>query len=268
MIDSTTASERPSPVGCPLVSDSGTTAKPARLRRARPLRPRSGRRDRTALGGRAVRRPRGRRVVLLLDRPADPLAGAARAGVRLERRPPRQAQRAPPGRTRHVSSPRAGSWRTASAAACIRASRAWPRSTTSSTRVPSTSPPASTRSSRPSRAGYTIDWRAWASIFYLRFPIGERTPFQEVKRLRPFSTLEWDADRRERRRPSQHRWPWAEVQPTLGLDEGAERRRRGNAGGGRAPSRRARHLHAQRWLGLPAPALPPGRAVGTTAFRP
>ena len=42
----------------------------------------------------------------------------------------------------------------------------------------------------------TIDWRAWASIFYLRFPLGERTPFLEVKRLRPFSTLEWDGARR------------------------------------------------------------------------
>ena len=42
----------------------------------------------------------------------------------------------------------------------------------------------------------TIDWRAWASIFFLRFPLGERTPFLEVKRLRPFSTLEWDEERR------------------------------------------------------------------------
>jgi Asparagine synthase len=67
----------------------------------------------------------------------------------------------------------------------------------------------------------TIDWRAWASIFYLRFPIGERTPFREVKRLRPFSTLEWDADRQQARAP-QHRWPWAEVEPSLGLDEGAD----------------------------------------------
>ena len=59
----------------------------------------------------------------------------------------------PPGRTRRVSSPRAGWWRTVSDAACIRASRAWPRSTTSSTRAPSTSPPASTRSCRPCLAG-------------------------------------------------------------------------------------------------------------------
>jgi asparagine synthase len=67
---------------------------------------------------------------------------------------------------------------------------------------------------------YTIDWRAWASIFYLRFPIGERTPFREVKRLRPFSTLEWDPGRQEAR-ARQHRWPWAEVEPSLRLDEGA-----------------------------------------------
>jgi asparagine synthase len=67
---------------------------------------------------------------------------------------------------------------------------------------------------------YTIDWRAWAAIFYLRFPLGERTPFGEVRRLRPFSTLEWDADRREAK-ARQHRWPWAEVQPSLGLDDGA-----------------------------------------------
>jgi hypothetical protein len=67
---------------------------------------------------------------------------------------------------------------------------------------------------------YAIDWRAWASIFYLRFPLGERTPFREVRRLRPFSTLEWDADREETR-ARQHRWPWAEVEPSLGLDEGS-----------------------------------------------
>ena len=67
----------------------------------------------------------------------------------------------------------------------------------------------------------TIDWRAWASIFYLRFPLGERTPFLEVKRLRPFSTLEWNgAD--ERRRTVRHRWPWAEIEPRLGLEDGSD----------------------------------------------
>ncbi|HEY7150301.1 MAG TPA: asparagine synthase-related protein [Solirubrobacterales bacterium] len=67
----------------------------------------------------------------------------------------------------------------------------------------------------------TIDWRAWASIFYLRFPLGERTPFLEVKRLRPFSTLEWD-ETGQRRRTVEHRWPWAQIEPHLDLDPGAE----------------------------------------------
>ena len=67
----------------------------------------------------------------------------------------------------------------------------------------------------------TIDWRAWASIFYLRFPLGERTPFMEVKRLRPFSTLEWD-DAGEQRRTVQHRWPWAEIEPRFDLEHGSE----------------------------------------------
>jgi asparagine synthase len=67
---------------------------------------------------------------------------------------------------------------------------------------------------------YTIDWRAWASIFYLRFPLGERTPFLEVKRLRPFSTLEWDHVR-NRLSARQHRWPWATVEPIHDLQQGA-----------------------------------------------
>ena len=67
----------------------------------------------------------------------------------------------------------------------------------------------------------TIDWRAWASIFFLRFPLGERTPFGEVKRLRPFSTLEWD-EGGERRRTVEHRWPWAEFEPDLDLEDGSD----------------------------------------------
>jgi Asparagine synthase len=67
----------------------------------------------------------------------------------------------------------------------------------------------------------TIDWRAWASIFYLRFPLGERTPFMEVKRLRPFSTLEWD-DAGDQRCTVQHRWPWAEIEPHFDLGHGSE----------------------------------------------
>ena len=67
----------------------------------------------------------------------------------------------------------------------------------------------------------TVDWRAWASIFYLRYPIGERTPFLEVRRLRPFSTLEWD-DAADRPRTVNHRWPWAEIEPRLDLREGSD----------------------------------------------
>jgi hypothetical protein len=67
----------------------------------------------------------------------------------------------------------------------------------------------------------TIDWRAWASIFYLRFPVGERTPFLEVKRLRPFSTLEWDGEN-ERRRTVERRWPWGNIEPCLDLEPGSE----------------------------------------------
>jgi hypothetical protein len=70
------------------------------------------------------------------------------------------------------------------------------------------------------RRRYTIDWRAWASIFYLRFPLGERTPFLEVKRLRPYSTLEWDPNARQAI-TKQRRWPWAEVDPSLSLDQGS-----------------------------------------------
>ena len=68
---------------------------------------------------------------------------------------------------------------------------------------------------------YTIDWRAWASIFYLRFPIGERTPFREVKRLRPFSTLEWDADRRDGDGTAAS-LAVGRGRADLGLDEGAD----------------------------------------------
>jgi hypothetical protein len=67
----------------------------------------------------------------------------------------------------------------------------------------------------------TIDWRAWSSILHLRFPLGNRTPFREVKRLRPFSVLEWNRDQSlatERQAP----WPWAQVDCDVGLDEGAD----------------------------------------------
>jgi Asparagine synthase len=63
-------------------------------------------------------------------------------------------------------------------------------------------------SCRPDRT-LTIDWEAWAGIFLMTAPLGDRTPFLEIRRLSPFSTL--------KHRPGKgpHRitpaWPWAEV---------------------------------------------------------
>ncbi|HEY5815306.1 MAG TPA: asparagine synthase-related protein [Solirubrobacterales bacterium] len=65
----------------------------------------------------------------------------------------------------------------------------------------------------------SIDWDAWASILALRYPLGERTPFAEIRRLGPFSTLR---RRFAGPRPRAHRWPWAEIEPHLSLDTGAE----------------------------------------------
>lgn len=65
----------------------------------------------------------------------------------------------------------------------------------------------------------SIDWDAWASIVALRFPAGERTPFAEIRRLEPFTTL----GRRHRRfRVHSPVWPWAKAEPHLGRDSAAE----------------------------------------------
>ncbi|MFI7697701.1 asparagine synthetase B family protein [Nonomuraea sp. NPDC049480] len=51
----------------------------------------------------------------------------------------------------------------------------------------------------------TIDWSAWASIIQVTFPLGEATPYTEVKRLPGASALVWEHGRMatERRLP---RW--------------------------------------------------------------
>jgi hypothetical protein len=67
----------------------------------------------------------------------------------------------------------------------------------------------------------SLDWEAWASIIAFRYPVGERTPFAEVRRLPRFSTL------RRRRfggaRISREAWPWKEVEISLGVEEAGER---------------------------------------------
>ena len=65
----------------------------------------------------------------------------------------------------------------------------------------------------------SVDWDAWASTMILRYPLRERTPFAEIRRLGPYSTIRRRLGRNRVEHPS---WPWAEVEPGLGLDEGAD----------------------------------------------
>ncbi len=66
----------------------------------------------------------------------------------------------------------------------------------------------------------SVDWDAWAAIIALRYPLGERTPFAEISRLAPFSTLEYRRFGRSRRESPT--WPWAELEPAVGLSPGAD----------------------------------------------
>jgi hypothetical protein len=72
---------------------------------------------------------------------------------------------------------------------------------------------------RSARSRLSIDWEAWAAIIALRYPLGDRTPFAEIRRLGPFSTLR---RRLGRWKPQLHRWPWAEIAPRLDVEQGAE----------------------------------------------
>jgi hypothetical protein len=69
-------------------------------------------------------------------------------------------------------------------------------------------------SSSPAGRALTIDWEAWAGIFLMTAPLGDRTPFLEVRRLPPFSTLKHQPGAGARQRSSA--WPWSDVT----LDEG------------------------------------------------
>jgi hypothetical protein len=64
----------------------------------------------------------------------------------------------------------------------------------------------------------TIDWDAWAAIVALRYPLGGRTPFAEIRRLGPFETLRRRFGRARVRRQD---WPWAAVEPSAGLEAAA-----------------------------------------------
>lgn len=72
---------------------------------------------------------------------------------------------------------------------------------------------------RSSPAPLSIDWDAWASIFAVRFALGDRTPFAEIRRLGPHASLRRRFGRGRVESPT---WPWSELEPHLGIDAGTE----------------------------------------------
>lgn len=65
----------------------------------------------------------------------------------------------------------------------------------------------------------TVDWDAWAAILVLRYPLGERTPFAEIRRLEPFATLGRRFGRWRQQRPT---WPWTEIEADRTVEQGAD----------------------------------------------
>lgn len=65
----------------------------------------------------------------------------------------------------------------------------------------------------------SVDWDTWAAIIALRYPVAERTPFAEISRLPPHAAIRRRLGRTRLERPA---WPWAEIEPHLSLDDGAE----------------------------------------------
>ncbi len=73
---------------------------------------------------------------------------------------------------------------------------------------------------RSSGSPLGIDWDAWAAIVALRYPLGDRTPFAEVRRLLQSSTLRC---RLGRARAKAHSWPWEKIEPGRDLVGAADR---------------------------------------------
>lgn len=71
---------------------------------------------------------------------------------------------------------------------------------------------------RSAPARLTVDWLAWASILTLGYPLGDRTPFREVRRLLPGVALRWVSGQLLVEREP---WAWAEVEPSLSVADGA-----------------------------------------------
>jgi hypothetical protein len=72
---------------------------------------------------------------------------------------------------------------------------------------------------RTSPTRLSIDWDAWAAIIAMRYPLGTRTPFAEIRRLPPASILR---RRFGRGRMKEERWAWTEIEPTRKAGEPAE----------------------------------------------
>ena len=65
----------------------------------------------------------------------------------------------------------------------------------------------------------SVDWDAWAATIVFRHPVLGRTPFAEISRLGPHSALRRRLGRSRVEVPA---WPWAEIEPRLSLDAGAD----------------------------------------------
>jgi hypothetical protein len=74
---------------------------------------------------------------------------------------------------------------------------------------------------RTSPGPLSIDWEAWAATISLRYPLGERTPFAQVRRLLELTTLRRRFGRRSR--PQAHSSPWQDIEPRASLATAADR---------------------------------------------
>lgn len=64
----------------------------------------------------------------------------------------------------------------------------------------------------------SVDWEAWAGTLTCGCPLGERTPFTEIRRLLPHARLHAVNGAP---RASVEEWPWLAVEPRLTVEEGA-----------------------------------------------
>ncbi len=64
----------------------------------------------------------------------------------------------------------------------------------------------------------SADWRAWSALFVLGYPLGARTPFEEIRSLPPWSRLERSGHGGDL--VESESWPWAAIEPHLGIADG------------------------------------------------